>query len=133
VRICLDASVAVSGHQLKEPEHAVARARVDRVFAGSDVLVVPAIFPIEVASALSRAGVGARAVNDYLDLLLVGAELVAIGPKRWRRVAAVAMATKLRAADASYAWVAGRENVPLVTLDGEVLRRATSVCAVETP
>ena len=97
MRICLDASVAVTGHQSKEPNHAVARARVDRVFTALDVLVVPAIFPIEVAYALTRAGVEAKAVNDYLDLLLLGAELVAIGPKRWRRVAGIAMATKLRA------------------------------------
>lgn len=133
MRICLDASVAVTGHQSKEPNHAVARARVDRVLAGTDVLVVPAIFPIEVASALTRAGVDAKAVNDYLDLLLVGAELIAIGPKRCRRVVGVAITTKLRAADATYAWVAGREEVPLVTLDGEVLKRAASVCAVEPP
>ena len=66
MRICLDASVAVTGHQSKEPNHAVARTRVDRVFAGTDVLVVPAIFPVEVASALTRAGVDAKAVNDYL-------------------------------------------------------------------
>ena len=133
MRICLDASVAVTGHQPKEPHHAVARARVDRVFAGADVLVVPAIFPIEVASALTRAGADAKAVNDFLDLLLVGAELVAIGPKRWRHVAGVAMATRLRAADATYAWVARRARVPLVTLDGEVLKRGASVCAVESP
>jgi predicted nucleic acid-binding protein len=43
------------------------------------------------------------------------------------------MATKLRAADASYAWVASKENVPLVTLDGELLKLDASVYAVELP
>jgi predicted DNA-binding protein (MmcQ/YjbR family) len=30
-------------------------------------------------------------------------------------------------------WVASREKVPLVTLDGEAMKRAASVCAVEPP
>jgi len=111
----------------------VPRARVDRVFAGTDELVVPATFPIEVAAALSRNGIDPRVVIAYLDTLLAHAELVTIGPKRAPLIQAVAMATKLRAADATYAWVACREKVPLVTLDGEVLKRAASVCAVEPP
>jgi predicted nucleic acid-binding protein len=45
----------------------------------------------------------------------------------------VAMTTKLRAADATYAWVARSAVAPLVTLDDDVLRRAASVCTVERP
>ena len=56
-----------------------------------------------------------------------------IGPKRAHLIRAVAMATKLRAADATYAWVASKENVPLVTSDGEMLKLNASVCAVEPP
>jgi predicted nucleic acid-binding protein len=133
VRICLDASVAVASERPREPFHAASRARVDRILAGTDEIVVPALFPIEVAAALTRVGMANRDVMAYLDKLLVGASLVTIGPKRAPLIQAIAMATKLRAADATYAWVAGRERVPLVTLDGEVLKRAASVCAVDPP
>jgi predicted nucleic acid-binding protein len=133
VRICLDASVAVAAHRVGEPSHAVARARIDRVLAGTDDVVVPALFPIEVAAALARNGVDPKVIIAYLDSLLAGASLVTIGPKRAPLIGALAMATRLRAADATYAWVAGREMVPLVTLDAEVLTRAATVCAVEPP
>jgi predicted nucleic acid-binding protein len=133
VRICLDASVAVASERPKEPSHAPSRVRVDRILAGTDDIVVPARFPIEVAAALTRVGMAAKDVIAYVDKLTAGAELVTIGPKRAPLIQAVAMATKLRAADATYAWVAGRERVPLVTLDAEVLKRAASVCAVEPP
>ncbi|CAN5923889.1 hypothetical protein BH11MYX4_BH11MYX4_70240 [soil metagenome] len=133
MRICLDASVAVASQRPKEPSHAAARARVNRVLAGTDEIIVPALFPIEVASALTRGGVDARIVRTYVDSLLAGAELVTIGPKRAPLIQQVAMATKLRAADAAYAWVAGKEKVPLVTLDGELLKLGAAVCAVEPP
>jgi predicted nucleic acid-binding protein len=133
VRICLDAAVAVASQRPKEPSHAAALARVNLVLAGTDEIVVPAIFPIEVASALTRGGVEAKVVRTYVSSLLAGAELVTIGPKRAPSIADVAIRTQLRAADAAYAWVAGRERVPLVTLDEEVLKRASIVCVVERP
>jgi len=133
VRICLDASVAVAAQRPGEPSHAISRARVNRVLAGTDDIVVPAIFPIEIAAALSRNGVDPKVVIGYVDALLAHAELVTIGPRRAPLIQAVAMATKLRAADASYAWVACREKVPLITLDAEVLTRAAPVCAVAPP
>lgn len=133
MRICLDASVAVAAHRATEPSHAASRARLDRVLAGTDEIVVPALFPIEVAAALSRNGIDAKVVVAYVGALLAHTELVTIGPKRAPLIQAVAMATKLRAADATYAWVACKERVPLVTLDGEVLKRAASVCAIAAP
>ncbi|GAC1352077.1 MAG: hypothetical protein NVS3B20_18890 [Polyangiales bacterium] len=133
MRICLDASVAVASQRPKERSHAAALARVNRVLAGTDDVVVPALFPIEVASALTRGGVEASVVIAYLDSLLAFAELVTIGPKRAPLIRAFAMATKLRAADAAYAWVASKANVRLVTLDGELLKLAPPVCRVEPP
>jgi predicted nucleic acid-binding protein len=73
--IGLDASVAVAAHRNAEPSHAAARARVERVLGGPDEIVVPAIFPIDVASAMARRGVDPKVVDGYLDKLLAGAEL----------------------------------------------------------
>jgi predicted nucleic acid-binding protein len=120
-RFVLDASVAV------------AAARVDRVVAGTDEIVVPALFRVEVASALTRAGVGAAIVIPYVQQLMSRATLVTMGPKRAASVQAVAMKTRLRVADAAYVWLAGRENVSLLTSDTEVLTRAAPICIAERP
>lgn len=94
---------------------------------------MPSLFQIEVASALSRTGFEASWVNAHVEHLLASATVVVLGPVRAGRIQRVAMATKLRAADATYVWLAGREGIPLVTLDGEVVRRGVSVCAIEIP
>lgn len=86
-----------------------------------------------VASALSRTGFEAEWVTAHVDHLLASATVVVLGPVRARKIQRVAMVTKLRAADAIYAWLAGREGIPLVTLDGEVLRRGASICRIERP
>jgi predicted nucleic acid-binding protein len=129
----LDASVAVAASRPRERSYAAAFARVSRVLAGLDEIVVPAIFQIEVASALSRTGFEPKWVNAHVDHLLASATLVVLGPVRARKIQHIAMTTKLRAADAAYAWLAGREGLPLVTLDAELLRRGASVCQLEPP
>jgi predicted nucleic acid-binding protein len=133
MKICLDASVAVAAYQSSEPSHVASRARVDRVLAGTDTIVVPAIFPIEVASALARRGVDAKTVFRYVKLFET-AEVVTLGPKTATAIATLAVTTKLRAADATYAWVAKTKGVPLVTLDAEILTvDPVAVCRTEAP
>ena len=44
-----------------------------------------------------------------------------------RAVRGIVSATKLRAADALYVWVAQRDGVPVVTVDDEILTRAAIV------
>lgn len=133
MRFVLDASVAVAAARPQEPSYRAAFARVTRVLAGLDAIVVPSLFQIEVASALSRTGFDARWVNAHIEHLLASATVVVLGPVRAKKIQRVAMSTKLRAADATYVWLAGREAIPLVTLDAEVVRRGASVCSVEAP
>jgi predicted nucleic acid-binding protein len=54
VKVVLDASVAVATVRPNEPDHLRARARVDAILIGRDERIVPALFPIEVTSALAR-------------------------------------------------------------------------------
>lgn len=133
MRYVLDASVAVAAARPREPSYAAACARVTRVLAGLDEIVVPALFRIEVASTLSRTGFDPTRVRAHVEHLLGSATVVVLGPVRAKRIQRVAMFTKLRAADAAYVWLAGREGVPLVTSDGEVLVRGASVCELERP
>lgn len=120
----LDASVAVAALREREPGHAAALRRCLPLFAGRDDIVVPSIFDLEVTSALVRRGVSPDRVAAFFDAHLAARRLVTIGPRAIRAARGVLTATRLRAADALYVWVAARENVPLVTSDLEVIDRA---------
>ena len=134
MRIVLDASVAVAAARPTEPSHASSRARLDRVLRGVDEIVVPAIFPIEVGAALARVGEPGPAVVAYVDALTGIALMIAtMGPLRARRIRDMAIATRLRAADAAYVWLAAREALPLCTLDREMVHRGGVVCQVMAP
>lgn len=133
MRYVLDASVAVAAARPSELTHAAALRRLERVLRGDDEIVVPVIFQIEVAAALTRVGIPAVEVTSYVEKLLAVAAVVTLGPVRARQIQSVAVLTRLRGADATYAWLAGREGVPLVTSDDEVLQRAAPICVPERP
>ena len=123
----LDASVAVAALRASEPSHAAALAHCTPFFARRDDVVVPALFDVEVVSALVRRGADPAHVATLFRKHLSSRKLVPIGPRVVRAVRGVVSATRLRAADAFYVWVALRESVPLVTLDGEVVAKASIV------
>jgi predicted nucleic acid-binding protein len=133
MKLVLDASVAVAAARPMERTHAAAKLVVADVLGGAHEIVVPAIFQVEVASALMRNKVSEVDVTIYVDQLLARARVVTIGPRTAAKIQRVAMQTHLRAADAAYAWLAGREKVPLITSDDEVLQRAPAVCTVQRP
>jgi len=82
----LDASVAVAAMRDHEPFHAAALARCLPVFAGREDIVVPAIFDVEVTSALVRRGAEPARVAELLDRHLSARRLVTIGHRNDRRV-----------------------------------------------
>lgn len=134
MRLVLDARVAVASLRPKEPGHPAARARVRRIAKGDDIAVVPSLFVTEVAGALARLGFGPVAIHGFVAVLTAAPhEVMAIGRKRAHAAARVAVATKLRGADAMYVWLAAREGVPVCTLDGEILARGAAACQVMTP
>jgi predicted nucleic acid-binding protein len=108
----------------REPGHAAALRRCLPLFAGRDEIVVPSLFDLEVTSALVRRGIAPDRVAAFFDRHLHARRLVTIGPRVVRAAWTVVAATRLRAADALYVWVAARENIPLVTVDREVIERA---------
>ena len=133
MRYVLDASVAVAALRTSEPEHAAALARCLPLFTGHDEIVVPAIFDIEVTAALVRRGAEPASVARFFDSHFSVRTLITIGPRVVRAVRKVVGLTRLRAADALYVWVAAREDIPLVTLDQEVLARAALAGATAIP
>jgi len=132
MRYVLDASVAVAALRTSEPAHEAALHRCLATFTGADEIVVPAIFDIEVTSALVRRGAAPESVARFFDTHFVGRKIVTIGPRAAKSVCQVVARTRLRAADALYVWLAVREGIPLVTLDQEVLEKAPLVGALVT-
>jgi len=133
VKLVLDASVAVAAARPGEPSHRAARDRVEAMLSGTDEIVVPVLFSVEVAASLARVGVALPAIRAYVKELLGAATVVPLGPRVARQARETAMRWKLRAADAMYVWVAEREGVPLCTLDDQLERRAGGACTIVSP
>ncbi len=132
MKYVLDASVAVAAMRKHEPSHASALRFCMPLFAGRDEIVVPAIFDVEIVSALVRRGAEPKRIAALLDTHFATRKLITLGPRAVRAVRDVVTATRLRAADAFYVWVAKREGVALVTLDREVIARALLVAVSAT-
>jgi predicted nucleic acid-binding protein len=124
MKYVLDASVAVAALRSNEPHHARALNHCMKLFSGRDEIVVPAIFDVEVTTALVRRGADPARVEAFLKQHLAARTLVTIGPRAAASACALAARTGLRAADLLYVWVAARKRLTLVTLDGEVAKRA---------
>lgn len=133
MKYVLDASVAVAALRRGEPDHDLALARCMPLFAGRDEIVVPAIFDVEVVSALVRRGATQAAVDRFFEKHFAARTLITIGPRAARSARALASKARLRAADALYVWVAAREGLTLVTGDVEVLQRGGAVVRVQPP
>ncbi len=120
----LDASVAVSSLRGGDPNHARAVSSLAPLLQGTDSIVVPSIFDVEVVASLVRAGYAAADARRAADLFVGRARIVTLGPRGARAASGVAARTRLRTGDAIYVSVAEREALPLLTLDGEILARA---------
>ena len=129
----LDASVAVAAVRPSEPSHRASRARLAGLLTGTDAIVVPAIFDVEVTATLVRGHASSAAAQEYLERDLGARQLVTIGPRAARAISGVAARTRLRAADAAYVWFASSRGLTLVTLDEEIAQRVGTLCQVEAP
>jgi predicted nucleic acid-binding protein len=107
---------------------------VGRALRRQDELIVPSLFGVEVAGALSRRGEPEDKIRDYIARLTSAPhEVIPLGVARARRATDVALAGRLRSADAVYVWLASSRNLPLCTLDEEMAERAAAFCKVVSP
>ncbi len=134
MRLVIDASVAIAASRVHEPSSAAARGRIGRAFRHQDELVVPALFGVEVAGALSRHGEPEGKIRDYVARLTSAPHaVIALGVARARRAMHVAITGRLRGADAVYVWLAASRGLPLCTLDHEMAERAGAFCNLIAP
>jgi predicted nucleic acid-binding protein len=145
MRLVLDSSVLIAAVQPTEPDHAPARAFVERLRAALASGRASAFGPPElwlevyvVEQRLARSRRGAPALGGALDALAV--ELVA--PEGLAEISAfLNLLTKrmrgrrpfANATDLVYLWVASRMSATVVTLDQGMLAYHGVVCDVTRP
>lgn len=135
MRVVLDASVLISAFKENEPEHSASADFLEAAVAHSVTLCSPALLFPEIAGAFARPGrnpdYAARAIREMRALLEIG--IYPLDADLALNAEAIAQNFLLRGADAFYVALARRLGAALITLDREMLERATPVAEVFTP
>ncbi len=133
--LTIDASVLVAAAVPDEPAHEVARDLIRAVGRSGGAVHEPTIAVVEVAAGIIRRTGDARLAEDAVRLLvaLPGAEFHELDLQAAVHAAGVARELRVRAGDALYAAVALDHGCTLVTMDEELLRRATPFVDACTP
>lgn len=131
MKLVLLPEVATAAARRNDPQHAVARKRLERALKGNDELVLPSLFFVEVSSALARGGVAPESIGPLLDgLTQAPHRVLTLGPRRAAIAASYAVALKLEANLAVYVALAARKKLPLCTLDAGLAARLGDACKV---
>lgn len=129
----VDASVWVSRLVPQDVHHTVSRDWLRQ--ASGDILAEPILLLSELAGAIARrtrqAYLGRQAVRRVLAVPTL--RLTAVDRELGSLAAALAADYRLRGADAVYAALAYRLNIPLVTWDNEQIMRLQGVIQVGVP
>ena len=129
----IDASVWVGYYHEPDPAHAQCSTWLEAAIVGGMRLVAPSLLVAEVAAALTRLGKPETATRAIDHLTRGGLELVELDSIRARRAAEVALATRVRGADAVYLALAEERGDVLVTLDRQQRERGGALVDVREP
>lgn len=131
----IDASVWIALFVEGDAHHIEASECLARALELQQTLHAPALVLAEVGGAIARK-TGDRQAAEMAVQYLVSQPWIALhhGSEMISRGAArAAVACMLRGADASYVALAVHVSAPLITLDKEIVQRATSVARILTP
>lgn len=131
----IDASAAMAAFVPTEPGHAASVDLLARCRAGTLKLVMPTVALPEIAAALARASVTGEDCRDVCAALLgvCGVAVVSLDNVVALQAADIAATCRMRGADACYVALAEMLNVPVVTLDREMLARSRERVEAVTP
>jgi predicted nucleic acid-binding protein len=131
----IDASVHVADARPQDPNHAEARAFLDRVAEEGWPVVLPTIVLAEVAAAISR-GMGVPDVARRAAAILWRQphfRFLAVDDLLGDQAAEVAAEAQIRGCDAVYVALALLHGATLITLDREQQARVPDDMAARTP
>ena len=133
--LTIDASVWVAADVADEAARDVAFALLRTVISGRLTVHQPSLWLVEVVAAIARrtgdastARAAAERILAFPELIVHPLDLEAAGD-----ASAVAAHASLPAADAAYAATARRHGTQLVTLDQQLLERASGLVETFTP
>ena len=131
----IDASVFVAAARATEVHHATSLDFLRRVQKQAADLYCPALVLAECAAAIARQTDQPILAERIVALIesLPRLLLVSLDVPLARRAAEIAIAHRLRGADAVYAAVAKAFDATLITWDAEMLQRAPTVLPTLTP
>ena len=135
MRLVIDSSVFVAAFREQEQSSREAFELIKRVSSGSVTAIVPVIVIIEVMSAIRRRTGNealARTIGETM-LSWQSLSLIDITVFRMTSVLDIAATSTLSGMDAIIVGVAQEFDVPLVTLDKEILKNGSTFASVITP
>lgn len=134
--LTVDSSVFIAALREQEAKHSVCLRLLERIKNGEFVAVEPCTVLVEVSAAIRRRTGSedlAREVKSALSRLHSVRFVDLDVDERAEEAAEIAVKTALRGMDAIVAQTAMEFDAVLVTLDGELAERASSVARVEPP
>ncbi|MCL7475551.1 MAG: type II toxin-antitoxin system VapC family toxin [ANME-2 cluster archaeon] len=136
MNICLDSSVIVAALRKQEVHHEVARNLLESIKDGEHIAIEPYIVLIEIVAAIKRrtgsTELANRVKNDFLAIDTIN--FMDLESTRASDASEIAMNLGVRGMDAIVIQIAKEFNVPLITLDKEMIEKAKSfidISAVE--
>jgi predicted nucleic acid-binding protein len=133
--LVVDANIWVARFVPSELHHQQSRDWLRQTIRGGERLAAPELLLVEVSSAITRQ------LNDSARAAQVVQQLLKMRSFNWVNVdhglillaAEIAADLRLKSADAVYVAVAERLNVPLITWDDEIIKRASRRIVVRRP
>ncbi len=132
-RITIDSSVIVAALLEKEKKHQECKSLLEKVKNGKYVAIEPYIVLVETVAAVKRrtgsSRLAERVKEDICEInTIVFQEVVSY---RAHEAADIAKETGVRGMDAIIIQIAKEFNIPLVSLDAEMLERSSSIISIK--
>jgi predicted nucleic acid-binding protein len=128
VNICLDSSVIVAALRKQEVHYEAARNLLEKIKDGNHIAIEPYIVLIEVVAAIKRrtgsTELAKRVKNDFLAIDTIN--FTDLESTRANDASEIAMNLGVRGMDAIVIQTAKEFNIPLITLDKEMIEKAKS-------
>lgn len=128
VNICLDSSVIVAALRKQEVHYEDAKNLLEQVKDGNHIAIEPYIVLIEVVAAIKRrtgsTKLAKRVKNDFLAIDTIN--FTDLESTRANDASEIALNLGVRGMDAIVIQTAKEFNIPLITLDKEMIEKAKS-------
>lgn len=128
MNICLDSSVIVAALRKQEVHYEAARNLLEKIKDGNHIAIEPYIVLIEVVAAIKRrtgsTELAKRVKNDFLAIDTIN--FTDLESTRANDASEIAMNLGVRGMDAIVIQTAKEFNIPLITLDKEMIEKAKS-------